>query len=64
MAGLAWLAAVVILLAYEFWALKTGRKTLSRFMWETGQKWPFFPALIGFVTGGLLVHFFWRWCDK
>jgi len=56
---MAWIIAIVFLLAYEAWALKTGRTTLSRMMWDANYRWPFFSTLVGLVTGGLLVHFFW-----
>jgi hypothetical protein len=62
MAALAWLTAAIVLLGYEFFALNTGRKTLSRQMWEWTCAWPLMPFLWGLVTGGLAVHFFWRWC--
>lgn len=61
MAGLAWLVAVVILLAYEWFAIATGRMTLSRWMRNTQAKWPFFGPLVGFLVGVLLAHFFWIW---
>ena len=64
MAALAWIACGVILLSYEFFALATKRRTLSRQVWLWTQAWPFFSVLVGFVTGGLLVHFFWIWCPK
>jgi threonine/homoserine/homoserine lactone efflux protein len=62
MAALAWILAAMLLLAYEFFALATGRKTLSRQMWEWSQAWPLLPWLVGVVMGGLAVHFFWHWC--
>lgn len=57
-----WLLAVAGLLAYEAWALATCRPTLSRMMRRTFEEWPFFGVLVGFVCGGLLVHFFWPYC--
>ena len=64
MASLAWLLAVIVLLGYEAFALKTGRRTLSRQMWIWTQAWPLMPFLWGLVTGGLAVHFFWHWCPQ
>lgn len=57
-----WLIAIGFLLAYEMYALKTGRKTLSRMVYEANAAWPLVSTLVGFVVGGLLVHFFWQWC--
>lgn len=54
-----WLLAVLFLLAWEFYAWRTGRQLLSQMMWEWSAAWPFFGVLCGAVTGGLLVHFFW-----
>ncbi len=54
-----WLIVAVVLLTYEFYALLKGKKTLSRMMWEANANWPFLSTLIGFIVGGLLVHFFW-----
>jgi hypothetical protein len=57
-----WLIAIVFLLAYEWWALSTHRETLSRMVWNGQQVFPLLEALMAFVVGGLLVHFFWHWC--
>jgi len=43
----------------EGYALKTGRMTLSRFVWNLSKAFPLFPWLVGLLTGGLAVHFFW-----
>ena len=58
---IAWLISVVGLFSYETYALITGEETLSRAMGEVFLAWPFFGVLVGLVTGGLLVHFFWPW---
>jgi hypothetical protein len=57
MAGEVWLTAVIFLLAYEGFALATGRTTLSRFVWTTdkSQYGPLLPFLVGLLCG----HFFW-----
>ena len=52
------------LLGVEAFTLITGRLTLSRFIWETSEAWPLFIYLMGFVNGGLAVHFFWHWDPK
>lgn len=64
MAALAWIACIIILLGYEFFALTTGRRTLSRQMWLWSEAWPLMPWLMGVVMGGLAVHFYWHWCPK
>jgi hypothetical protein len=53
-----------LLLGVEAFTLVTGRLTLSRFIWETSEAWPLFIYLMGFVNGGLAVHFFWHWDPK
>lgn len=61
---LAWAAAVIALLLYEFYALGAGDETLSHAMAMLFEAWPFFGVLVGLVVGGLLVHFFWRWTPR
>lgn len=63
-ATLAWLTAVAVLLVYEFWALKTDHRTLSRAMRNAFDAWPFFGVLVGLIAGILLAHFFWAWCPR
>ena len=58
------LFVAALLLGVEAFALITGRLTLSRFVWETSEAWPLFIYLMGFVNGGLAVHFFWHWDPK
>jgi hypothetical protein len=58
------IGGAVILLGVEAFTLLTDRLTLSRFIWETGEAWPLFIYLLGFVNGGLAVHFFWHWDPK
>ena len=52
---------VVLVIAFEAFALLTDRLTLSRFIFEISEAWPLFIFLCGFVTGGLAVHFWWWW---
>jgi hypothetical protein len=56
----AWFALSVAAFAgLETWALMTGRKTLSRCVWDLSRKWPPVIFLAGFVVGALATHFFW-----
>lgn len=58
-----WLVVIVIsFAAFEGYALKTDRTTLSRYTWDLSKAWPPFPALFGMIFGGLIVHFWWHWC--
>lgn len=59
-----WVIAIALLLAYEWYALTRCKRTLSRMVYDTARAWPFFPYLVGFVVGGLSVHFFWHWCPS
>jgi hypothetical protein len=59
---LVWIAAIFISFAiFEGYALKHGDRmwTLSRLVSTIGAKWPLSIALLGFLFGGLLVHFYW-----
>lgn len=61
-AWVAWILAIVASFAVlEGFALATDRHTLSRFVWETSQAWPLLPWIVGNLTGGLAVHFWWNW---
>ena len=57
-----WLIAAAFLLAYEGWALATGRRTLSRMVYDANRRFGLLGPLMGFVAGALLTHFFWIWC--
>jgi hypothetical protein len=54
------------LLGFEWWALKTDHKTLSRRATDYTEMHAWFPWCAGFILGGvtwgLAVHFFWHWC--
>jgi hypothetical protein len=55
-----WLLGIGITFAIaEGYALKTGRKTLSRWTWEFSKAWPPLPWFVGFVVGFLTCHFWW-----
>jgi len=57
------LIVVVTYLAYEAYALKTGRTiTISRWVYNASNGWPLLPFILGLVVGGLAVHFLWHWC--
>jgi hypothetical protein len=45
--------------AAEGYACYTGKQTLSRFVWNLSKSFPLFPWLVGLLTGGLAVHFWW-----
>lgn len=60
-----WLIAIVVSFAiFEVRAFKFPERqdTLSRFIWNIGQKWPLSLVLFGMLFGGLAVHFYWNWC--
>lgn len=58
MAHLAWLAAIGLLLGYEWYAIKYGKMTLSRAVVNTFRAWPLLGFVVGLIAGGLAVHFF------
>lgn len=61
-----WIAATIIVFAIgEDYALRSGKATLSRTVWNIQKGWPLFAVLFGLVFGGLAVHFFWvaQGCD-
>jgi len=45
--------------AFEAFALRTGRATLSRTVWDTTKAWPPLPFIAGGVAGFLACHFWW-----
>lgn len=47
----------------EWYAFKHPKRenTLSRFMWQMGNKWRLIIYIYGVLTGGLAVHFWWNW---
>ena len=60
-----WLLLIVVSFTFlEAYAFKHPERqfTLSRFVWNIGQKWPLSLVLWGMLIGGLSVHFFWNWC--
>jgi hypothetical protein len=59
-----WLLVVFFLLLMEAYYLETGRDTLSRRVWKASKAWPLLPWVVGAVSGGLAVHFWWPWCPQ
>lgn len=55
-----WLAAIALsFAAFETYAIRTNRTTLSRWVWTVSKAWPPFPWLAGVLTGFLAAHFWW-----
>lgn len=55
-----WLLLIAVTFALaEGYALHTGTKTLSQFMWMISRQWPPFPWLVGVLVGFLAAHFWW-----
>ena len=61
-----WTALIVgtvsVFLLNEFFALSSGRITLSRYTVQMCRKHPIIPFVIGLIVGGLAVHFWLPWC--
>jgi len=61
-----WLIGLLAIFALgEGYALRQGKLTLSRFVWQASQGpegWPPLLVIYGIVLGGLAVHFWWHWC--
>ena len=58
-AGIVFVLAGLLLLAYEFYTILTGKPTISQSVWALYKRWPFIGVLAGLVAGSLLTHFFW-----
>lgn len=43
----------------EAYALRTGRPTLSEYIWRLSKAWPPFPFVVGFLIGFLTCHMWW-----
>lgn len=59
MLGIVTVAVIFFYLAYEFWALLTGRKPITTQVRETYRAYPPMGMLVGLIVGLLLGHFFW-----
>ena len=58
-----WLVFFILLFAVgETYALRKGKLTLSRWVYDASSKFPLLMVFYGMVFGGLAVHFFWHWC--
>ena len=57
--GLVTIAVILFYLAYEFWALLTGRKLITTHVREIYRAYPPMGMLVGLIVGLLLGHFFW-----
>ena len=55
-------ACLVLILSYEFYALATGRQTLSSYTIKGCRQYPLIPFGVGMLVGGLAVHFWLPWC--
>lgn len=53
----AWFVAIILLGAYEIWALATNHQTLSRAVWNIDASQ--YGSLLPFLAGLLCGHFFW-----
>jgi hypothetical protein len=56
------LVCLALILGYEFYALFTGRQTLSSYTVHGCRQYPLIPFFVGMVVGGLAVHFWLPWC--
>ena len=45
--------------AAETYAVRTGRQTLSAFVWTISVEFPLLPFIAGLFLGGLAAHFWW-----
>lgn len=55
-----WLVLIALsFAAFETYALKRNKTTLSRYVWTVSKYFPLFPFLIGLLAGTLATHFWW-----
>jgi hypothetical protein len=62
-----WVMSVLAIIAFiggESYAAKHRAKqnTLSKWIYDLGQKFPLSIFLMGMFVGGLATHLFWHWC--
>lgn len=59
------LVNIVVFAVLETYALSRGNPddglTLSRYVYDITQAWPLAIFLLGLLSGGLAVHFWWHW---
>jgi len=53
-----WWIALGFLVVYEFYALATGKRTLSRMVWASAKASPWMAPITFSVLAWLLLHFF------
>lgn len=60
--------AVAIFVVMESYALMRPDPddgiTLSRYVWEISQAWPPVIFILGWISGLLTSHFWWRWSPE
>lgn len=58
--GLMWLALLLLVAAYELWAMRTGHPTLSQWVWwfQASHRWFAFVVIAAMTM--LMAHFFIR----
>jgi hypothetical protein len=59
-AGIVFIVAGLLLLAYEFWTIFTHRPTISQQVWALYQEYPPIGFLFGLLIGLLGGHLFWN----
>lgn len=60
---LAWILLLIVSFAIiEGIAIARGKTTLSRFTMVCTTAFPPLIYLLGVLSGGLAVHFWWHWC--
>jgi hypothetical protein len=61
--GIVWTVWLIVIAvsfaAWETYALKTDRMTLSRWTWTVSKAWPPYPFVVGLIVGFLACHFWW-----
>lgn len=63
-----WIVGTIIALVFFAYFEKrafdypNSQHTLSRWIYDIGQKWPLSIWLMGALAGALATHFFWHWC--
>lgn len=54
-----WSFAIIGFFGIEMAAVATGNHTFSKFMWEIGQVWVWFPYVFTGLVLFLILHFWW-----
>jgi hypothetical protein len=57
--SLFFVVGVIAWAAAETYAVRTGRQTLSAYVWSISVQFPLLPFIIGLFVGGLAAHFWW-----